>query len=156
MSEPYSDGPLPEAPCSYWKPKTILHRLLMMDIPASVTPKAGARSLRKAAAGPVTFNALPVKVPTEYGPNDIERYAQHVADNPNQISLVSTRVDKTPWDVPVDRQCWLLFQLDPRISNWQFYSFGIVPKKRTGYDFGARHVLAGDTKVRSGTIDKNG
>jgi hypothetical protein len=55
-------------------------------------------------------------------PNDIDTYVQQVATH--QIAPPTKRpkpiIPASPYDMPVQFQCWVVVQLDPALDGWQF------------------------------------
>jgi hypothetical protein len=127
---PTQPGKLSDAKFIPWKPKKIIHARL------SLRPWEEGNKLDFYVGKP---QQDPVGV-------DIETYAKKVATA--QPLHIKTIPSPTQWDVYVDGQCYVLFELDPAIPNWQFRGHGIVSKgSNDAYDFEMRWVSPkGDIK----------
>ena len=122
-----------------FKPREIVHAILTVDASQpgnllfrAVKPKDDPPPLRtddgqNAAAGAET----------------IEDYAQRIAGQQGAIFAIQDA--PSPYDIIVKQQCWVLLQLDPRITNWQFTKDepGCTTKSAANKrNCGLRHVYA--------------
>lgn len=91
-------------------------------------------------------------------------YAQDVADGkvPSLLKgwkTARTPPPKTPYDVPVTAQCWMVMELDRQVANWQFnqgfLAATLKNRKHVGDNFWLRHVYAqGHPKYPKGGAHK--
>lgn len=122
-----------------FKPQEIVHAILTIDasqpsnlVFKTVRPKDDPPPLKTNDGQPAPPNA-----------ETIETYAQRIASG-HGVAF-GTRDAPSPYDIPVDRQCWVLLQLDPRIHNWQFTKdeLGCTTKAAANKrNCGLRHVYA--------------
>lgn len=132
---------IPEERYPRWDPKEIIHARLEI--------------LSRADGEPLVFHLT--RVETDAGDLEagIEDYAQRVA-SPGMVRPASQALT-SPWDLPVTQQCFVLFELDELVPNWQFNGRGLLSKHQPkGYDFGLRWVSPTDQSIQKGDIDEDG
>lgn len=126
-----------ELPTAYdpavgFEAKRIVHVILTLDADQVAGDQ---KSLRFMLAEPVD----PVPDPKK---ESIENYAQRIAKPRLGYNLQNAR---SPYDIMIQKQSWVLVELDPRLTNWQFTKgeWGCTTKGDYGRDnFGLRHVYA--------------
>lgn len=132
-------GELPEQPSAPFNPQQIFHAKLRILRRYKDTLRFGLSIVPTS-----TVNVA-----------KIEQYAMDVAGQEGLIP--SGRPPKTPYDIGLDRQSWVLVELDSELKNWQFTPgfVGCTTKDAAnGDDFGLRHVYP--TSVEPGPIARDG
>lgn len=140
--------PLPTAydPAVGFEAKRIVHVILTLD---EAEVSGDQKSLRFLLADPVD----PVPDPKK---ESIEAYAQRMAKPRVAYNIQNGR---SPYDIMVRKQSWVLVELDPRLTNWQFTKgeFGCTTKGDYGRDnFGLRHVYADRVGEVGAAVEEDG
>lgn len=112
--------------------KRIVHVILTLD---ETEAAADEKSLLFVLAEPADTPPDPKKEP-------IEEYALRMAGSAFRRGIKNPR---SPYDIMIQRQSWVLVELDRKLKNWQFTTgeLGCTTKGDYGPDnFGLRHVYA--------------
>ncbi|MCR5879193.1 nucleotide synthetase [Phenylobacterium sp. J367] len=140
MSEPPNNAlrPLPDTfdPNIGFEAKRIVHAILTLGPMGGPADSPGAD-------GPLWLQ-FKVADPADLAPDpkaeSIEDYALRMAGFAFERGIKEPR---SPYDIMIERQSWVLVELDSRVANWQFTKgeFGCTTKQDYGRDnFGLRHV----------------
>lgn len=124
--------PLPPTTTVEFEAKRIVHVILTLD---EETMAGEDRMLRFVLADP----EHPVPNPKEVA---IEDYALRVVQPRIGYGLQNAR---SPYDIMIQKQSWVLVELDPRLTNWQFTKGELGCTTKGAYEgdnFGLRHVYA--------------
>ncbi|MET0273022.1 MAG: nucleotide synthetase [Phenylobacterium sp.] len=92
--------------------------------------------------------------------SDAQAYARKVADGlapfiPLAGLARGPRPGPSPYDIAIERQSWVIVELDPWLDNWQFGKdyLGITTKvAKSGDNFGLQHVYPSKPDGTPGTI----
>jgi hypothetical protein len=134
---------------SDFKPTALVHAILMIDW-NTISP-GNSSELRFQVGKPDPVTQPP---PASYALADMKKYAQSVAD---AQGLVGNVIDPSPYDIPVDQQCWILIELRSDLKNWHFVPDGYgcttkVKPKGKARNCALHHVYKGQPMGDPGEV----
>ncbi|MEO8114894.1 MAG: nucleotide synthetase [Phenylobacterium sp.] len=138
--------PLPADPPTDFKAKKIVHARLRILRGYRKQLRFSVRTMVVAELSQAEIDAG-----KEIPEADAAAYAQKVADGEVglfdayflEVKAAKAKPDPTPYDIGVTKQSWVIVELDPATTNWQFgkNNLAITTKeKKPGHNFGLKHV----------------
>ena len=129
MSEPIS-ATKPDS----FRPEKIFHAILTVDkekFPKENEPWSLSFIIKK-----------PLEEPQSIPPGDEAKVIEFAIERANAQALAPLTTVPSPFDIAVDRPCWVVVELDAGIENWQFAKdvYGVTNKTKSDRNCWLRHV----------------